>query len=467
MMEKQWLPHLDTSMIDSKYSKRISTYLIALEGWRRGLTLQFHKFDYSNNKIHYSLDYKGNKHIFHSSRGDLITDEAIHICNDKDLTKSYLSKANIPVPKGKKFSEITSDSSIIEYAETIGYPVVLKPTSEAGGRGVFSNVQSKIELKKVISYVRHNLKYKSVLLEEYIPGKDYRVFVFNGKVLGGLDRIAANIVGNGENSVSELIKQKNKVKKLSPHTARRPLKIDAEVKEMLLSKNYTLESIPEEGERIFLREKNNMSEGGDPIDITDQLTLHIKDIAIKAVNSIPGLIQGGVDVIVDNNDNVRAVLEINEQPGLGGHLFPVKGRARDIPKELIDFYFPETIDLEKSSLYFNFAKVLEPLKDNIINSVKVSPAQIGEIFAKKYIVSGTVQKVGYRKWIKSKATKQNLSGFAKNLKNGKVVVVVAGTVEKQVKEFRKYCEIGPAKAKVENVKRKNWQKPIKSGFEII
>src|SRR5699024_8332535 len=112
----------------------------------------------------------------------------------------------------------------------IGYPVVLKPTSEAGGRGVFSNVQSKIELKKVISYVRHNLKYKSVLLEEYIPGKDYRVFVFNGKVLGGLDRIAANIVGNGENSVSELIKQKNKVKKLSPHTARRPLKIDAEVK---------------------------------------------------------------------------------------------------------------------------------------------------------------------------------------------------------------------------------------------
>src|SRR5699024_884134 len=111
--------------------------------------------------------------------------------------------------------------------------------------------------------------------------------------------------------------QKNKVKKLSPHTARRPLKIDAEVKEMLLSKNYTLESIPEEGERIFLREKNNMSEGGDPIDITDQLTLHIKDIAIKAVNSIPGLIQGGVDVIVDNNDNVRAVLEINEQPGLG------------------------------------------------------------------------------------------------------------------------------------------------------
>lgn len=154
---------------------------------------------------------------------------------------------------------------------------------------------------------------------------------------------------------------------------------------MVSRKNYTLESIPREGERIFLREKSNMAEGGDPLDITEQLTSHVKHIAIEAVNSVPGLIQGGVDVIVDNNNNPRVVLEINEQPGLGGHLFPMEGQARDIPKEIIDFYFPETIGLEKSNLYFNFARVLKPLKDNIINSVQVTPAPSGKFYAEKYI----------------------------------------------------------------------------------
>lgn len=192
-------------MIDTKFSKRISTYLIALEAWRRGITLALHKFDYSNNKILYSLEYKGNKHFFQSSRGDLISDEAINICNDKDLTKFYLSQNNIPVPTGRKFSEIDSDSSIIEYAESIGYPVVLKPTSEAGGRGVFSNIRNKSELIKAISFVRKNLQYKSVLLEECIPGKDFRILVLNGRVLGGLHRVEANIIGNGENSIEELI----------------------------------------------------------------------------------------------------------------------------------------------------------------------------------------------------------------------------------------------------------------------
>lgn len=85
----------------------------------------------------------------------------------------------------------------------------------------------------------------------------------------------------------------------------------------------------------------------------------------------------------------------------------------------------------------------------------------------KNIFSGKVQKVGYRKWIKKEALKQHLHGFVKNLKNGKVMIVVAGKNEEQVKKFRDLCNTGSKKAKVEDVKRRCWEKPIKAGFEII
>jgi len=467
LKQRQWLSHLETSMFDSKYSKRISTYLIALEAWRRGIILQFHKFNPKSARIHYSLNYKGRKHLFHVSKSDTITDEAVHICDDKSLTKTYLSRTNTPVPKGKKFNEVDPDNSIVEYAESIGYPVVLKAIRDAGGKGFFSNIINKQELKETIFHVRQERKYKTVLLEEHIQGKNCRVFVFNGEVIGALQRMAANIIGDGKSNIKELIEQKNKLKRKNPYTAKRMIKIDSEVTKMIARKNYTLESIPKKNEKIFLREKNSVAKGGDSIDITDQLSSYAKEVAIKAVHSIPGLIQGGIDIIVDENNEVRSVLEINEQPEIGGHLFPEKGKARDIATVIIDYYFPETIGTKRAASFFNFDRILTPLKDNIMNTVEVSPAQIGVMYSSKYIVSGKVQKVGYRKWIKNRALKQNLNGFDKNLKNGKVIVVVAGTDEEQVIQFKKYCSIGPAKANVESVNRKNWDKIVKAGFEVI
>ena len=67
---------------------------------------------------------------------------------------------------------------------------------------------------------------------------------------------------------------------------------------------------------------------------------------------------------------------------------------------------------------------------------------------------------------KGQANKQKLHGYTRNLKNGKVVVVVASENENKVKNFKKYCEQGPEKAVVEEVKEYDWNSQIKAGFEI-
>jgi len=54
--------------------------------------------------------------------------------------------------------------------------------------------------------------------------------------------------------------------------------------------------------------------------------------------------------------------------------------------------------------------------------------------AVKLIISGTVQGVFYRKFVKDKADDLNLNGFVRNIENGKVEAVLEGDSEK-IKEM--------------------------------
>src|SRR5699024_11318816 len=79
---------------------RISLYTIALEGYRRGLNLKFLNTvdEVGNNKLVYALSSGQTTHYFHESSGDLNTEAAQIICDNKSITYSYLQEANVPTP---------------------------------------------------------------------------------------------------------------------------------------------------------------------------------------------------------------------------------------------------------------------------------------------------------------------------------------------------------------------------------
>src|SRR5690625_359391 len=95
----RWLPHLETSIPKDMQGYKVSSYAVALEGWRRGLTLKYIDRQRNPLKVRYSLSDGHNEYIFAGSRGNLVTDEAIRICIDKHLTKKYLQEANVPTPE--------------------------------------------------------------------------------------------------------------------------------------------------------------------------------------------------------------------------------------------------------------------------------------------------------------------------------------------------------------------------------
>ncbi|WP_096190300.1 acylphosphatase [Evansella halocellulosilytica] len=468
--EYKWLPHLEDAVPVAGQGKRISTYMMALEGWRRGIDLTFYSLIDEENKfkLRYSLSYKGNEHHFELSKGDKVTKEAFDICDDKDLTKKYLEKAGVPVPRGEKFLNDRSDDEIISYANQLGYPIVLKPVSANGGKGVFANILNEEMLRETIPYVRDELNYRDVIIETRIPGeKEYRFIVLEDKVLGAMHRIPANVVGDGVHSIRKLIQQKNEFRKKNPHLTSRLIKIDKEVLNLVENAGYSLDSVLEEGKRLFLREQSNLSNGGDSVDVTDIVTPEMERIAIEATKAIPGLVHSGVDMIIDDEHKSGVVIEVNSRPGLGGHLFPMEGMPRDMTKVFIDYYFPETVDIEKSNLYFNFDLIVESLLSRSVKKVELSTPPLGKLYGKRYIVSGKVQGVGYRKSVKKQAQRLRLQGYAKNLSNGEVEIIVSSTNKHDIEDFKKVCFEGSQNSIVDDVIEEEWTKPVKIGFEIL
>jgi acylphosphatase len=65
-----------------------------------------------------------------------------------------------------------------------------------------------------------------------------------------------------------------------------------------------------------------------------------------------------------------------------------------------------------------------------------------QIQARKYLVSGTVQGVGFRFFTQRAAAKIAVGGFVRNLRDGRVEVFVMGTAQ-QLREMRTVLERGP------------------------
>src|SRR5699024_8221883 len=217
---------------------------------------------------------------------------------------------------------------------------------------------------------------------------------------------------------------------LNPHLTSRLIKIDREIEVLLEEKEYDLNSIPKYGEVVYLREKSNLSTGGESVDVTDALTDEIKEIAINAGKAIPGLKHYGVDMIVSDDRKEGVILEVNTRPGLGGHLFPGEGKPRDFAKEIIDYYFPETKDIERTTLYFDFDSVLEPIKSRAASNVDIIKPPLGKLYGEKYAIDGDFNRRELRRFIRRQAHKNHMYGYTELSEDESIIVVVVSLKEK-------------------------------------
>lgn len=124
----EWLSHLSSEVISDVHGSLLDAYVIALEGWRRGLKLRWHvenseKFSemvtwFTDRPGQlFSLSSDSSTHYFFRSRGDKVTNEAVNIGKDKGNTKQHLSDHNVAVPTGTVFTAGHAKEEVLEYGK--------------------------------------------------------------------------------------------------------------------------------------------------------------------------------------------------------------------------------------------------------------------------------------------------------------------------------------------------------------
>lgn len=256
----------------------------------------------------------------------------------KYLTYQILESLKLPIPKYLKINNVKQIDKI-----KFSGPWVIKPVDQGKGRDVIIKIKTKDKLKKIARTLFK--KYRYLIIEQFIKGKDYRLLILDKKMLGAVRRIPARITGDGIHNIKQLIEISNKkerrakIKELSPFIKK--IKIDLEVKRCLAQKNLKLSSIPNKNQIIQIRKNANFSTGGEAEDVTKSVHPENIKIAYKAVKSL-GLKFGGVDIITKDiskpiTKNKGKIIEINAVPSIWLHHFPNYGKSRNIAGQIIDY----------------------------------------------------------------------------------------------------------------------------------
>src|SRR5699024_10919762 len=230
------------------------------------------------------------------------------------------------------------------------------------------------------------------------------------QVVGAIKRVPANVVGDGQHTIEQLIKQKNETRKENPYLKTKLIEADSELISYIERSGYNLKSVPDIDKIIYLRGAANISAGGDPVESLNDLSDKVKQTAIEALKAIPGLKHAGVDILA--NEDESFVLEVNTTADICMHVFPQEGQSINVPEAIIDCYFPETKGkgIGNEKLYFGYKEIHELFTRNVVQEFHLTDASPTPLYAKRYVVSGKVQKVAYRNWIRKEANKRSLSG---------------------------------------------------------
>ncbi|MHA4989267.1 bifunctional glutamate--cysteine ligase GshA/glutathione synthetase GshB [Cetobacterium somerae] len=260
------------------------------------------------------------------------------IMENKVVTKKVLEKENIIVPQGKDYFNIEEAKS--DYRK-YGAGTVIKPKSTNFGLGItiFKEEFSKEDYEKAleIAFKEDN----SILIEKFVKGKEYRIFVIGDEVVGILHRVPSNVRGDGERSIKELVEEKNldPLRGIGYKTPLEKIKLEDPEKLFLKGQGLTMEYIPKKDEVVYLRENSNISTGGDSLDYTDDILDTYKEIAIKASKAVGARICG-VDMMIEDikNPNPKdnyAIIELNFNPAIHIHCYPYKGKNRNLGEKIL------------------------------------------------------------------------------------------------------------------------------------
>lgn len=263
------------------------------------------------------------------------------ISRDKDLTKQLLASVGVPVPEGEY---VRSAAQARQAAESLGFPVVVKPFDGNHGRGVFTNITTGDEVET--AYATALEEGTGVLVERFIRGYEHRLLVVAGRMVAAARGDLAFVVGDGRSTIEQLIESQLNASPLrgtSEDAPLNPVRIDAAARLELAHQGLHAASVLADGHRVLIQRNGNVA-----IDCTEEV--HPTTAALVALAArVVGLDIAGIDLVAEDisrplDAQGGAVVEVNAGPGLLMHIRPVESAPRPVGEAIVAHLFPEGVD---------------------------------------------------------------------------------------------------------------------------
>ncbi len=240
------------------------------------------------------------------------------IARNKQWASALLRQAGLPTPP---HGVPRSVEEALHIAGRIGYPVVVKPVDLDGGKGVAAGLDSEIEVRQAYEIAKK--LSPNVLVEKHVEGKDYRLTVFNGKLLWANERVPGGVWGDGVSTISALLNALNADPRRGngPAAPLKHLKLDDEARELLAKAGLSPESVPQKGTFVRLRRTANVGTGGMPVPVFEEVHPDNARLAVRAAQTL-NLDLAGIDLLIPDirrswREIGGAICEVNAQPQLG------------------------------------------------------------------------------------------------------------------------------------------------------
>ena len=330
----------EVDILDKDETISNRTLVIAREAARRGVTVKSFKFFGKESTNFFSINIKNKKIFFEVLPTADIAEISKIDFDDKYKLKQILKSNKLPYAEGECFCGI---KTALAYAKKSGFPLVVKPRNSSLSKHIVCNIQNEADLKKAIKIAQIISRY--FIVEKFIEGDVYRATLVNHKMAACCMREAPNVVGDGINTIAELIKIKNehpwRGEAHQKNFTLRKISAGENARSFLTKQGLDMESVLPKGTKARLHNKIILKCGADIHDKTDEI--HPDNVALfQKISRLCDTPLVGLDFIcqdisLPHHRQECAVLEANSLPYIDMHHYPLTGQPRNVAGLIVDY----------------------------------------------------------------------------------------------------------------------------------
>ena len=275
--------------------------------------------------------------LIRASSSDADSSIGARIAGSKPITSQWLQQLGLPTPTTVMLPLQSSVFQLLEAAETVGWPCVVKPDAAEKGYGVTVNITTPEALVAAMAQAVPLAK-REVQVQAHCPGTYVRLVVINNRLVRALRCEPPFVVGDGAASIAALIEARAESWS-EPDPITRELcyeqpQASEAIAQHLAQAGLTLQSVPEAGQRVVL--SSDLVDRDDWVysDWLDLVHPSVQWMAESLSHSM-ALPNAGIDVITTDlaaplHEGKTQVIEVNSNQVL----------QRPQAEQMIDALFP-------------------------------------------------------------------------------------------------------------------------------